>query len=161
MTNWMLLRKFLKTLRKLGLNTSSKVKMERGLEVIHILLMEEITTRFCCCCCFFCFASFFFFFKRTQRSEIKVWYRKLEARRRSNSSEGKFMQTPMIWSQPLIICYLHILKKYAQDFSAFFFVCLPTYSWASTIQDLIYLCWFGFFSASLFMAVREALCPCW
>jgi hypothetical protein len=59
----MLLRKFLKTLRKLGLNTSSKVKMERGLEVIHILLMEEITTRFCCCCCFFCFASFFFFLR--------------------------------------------------------------------------------------------------
>lgn len=137
MTKWQLLKQFLKTIGKLSLNSSREVNMERDLGFIHVVLMEEIITGFCCCCLFW-FACFSFFKEEPNRWESRLrqerncrtqlrmrtqWKRKRKGRRIFNTPEKKFMQT-QIWSQPLIIYYLYILKKYAQDFSASFFVCL-------------------------------------
>lgn len=45
------MNKFLKTVGRLGMNASGEVRVEKDLEIIHLLLMEEITAGFCCYCC--------------------------------------------------------------------------------------------------------------
>lgn len=172
MTKWMSTNKFLKTVGKLNVNR--EVRMESwNLFIYHwgkeLQQISVVVVAYFVC----------LFLSSRWKGEIQVWdlrWGKLQsiAQDEKDAVKKEFerekdIQYPWgeIYADPdLKSASDYLLFKYFKeiciDFGASFFcVCLPIYAWASTIQDLIYLCWFSFFSLSLFMALREALCPCW